>query len=598
MANSITTPVPTSEAVPPHLRRFIISQNYEAYTAMDQAVWRFIMRQLKNFLVKNAHSCYAEGLQKTGIHIHRIPKISEMSEKLAHHGWKAVAVSGFIPPAAFMELQSLGFLPIACEMRSVQHLTYTPAPDIVHEAAGHAPILIDPEFSAYLKKYAKVARHAIMDLEDLEVYEAIRELSDLKESPGANVDDIEKAYARLDTAKKKVGSPSEAALLARMNWWTAEYGMIGPLDAPKIFGAGLLSSVGESRSSMRPETKKIPFSLECLDFNYDITEPQPQIFVAKSFKELSSGIEEMEKKMVFRKGGLESLDRLIQARTVNTIFFEDDFQVSGVLKAYHKGSGGTVNGSFVPGVTYLQFQGPCQLASAGSEVVGQGRKKHPDGFGCPVGKIKSLSQPLKEMSDTDFAKMGWDVGALFKLEFESGIRVEGTLKKVQRKDSRIQTITLTHTKVTNGPDVLFEPAWGEYDLVLVEEIKAITSGPADRVAFGDADSYAVKRVPLQYVSEKKQRLIGLYADVRKMREGGKRDDDVVKALSVICKELHQFHQEDWLLPLEILEVLHQFEQRPPLYDELQKFLASYSELSETSRESIYDGLQLLGIQDS
>ncbi|MBX9767379.1 MAG: aromatic amino acid hydroxylase [Bdellovibrionales bacterium] len=598
MSNNTVTSAPTTDSVPSHLRRFVVSQNYDAYTAMDQAVWRFIMRQLKNFLVKNAHPCYAEGLQKTGIHIHRIPKISEMSEKLAPHGWKAVAVSGFIPPAAFMELQSLGFLPIACEMRSVQHLTYTPAPDIVHEAAGHAPILIDPEFSAYLRKYAQVARHAIMDLEDLEVYEAIRELSDLKESPGANIDDIEKAYIRLDNAKKKVGTPSEAALLARMNWWTAEYGMIGSLDAPKIFGAGLLSSVGESRSSMRPETKKIPFSLACLDFNYDITEPQPQIFVTKSFHELSVAIEEMEKTMVFRVGGQKSLDKLVQARTVNTIVFEDDFQVSGALRAYRTGTGGSPENAFVPGITYLQFQGPCQLAVNGGEVLGQGRKKHPDGFGCPVGKLKSVSQPLKNMSEGDFAKMGWDVGALFKVEFESGIRVEGTLKKVQRKDSRIQTITLTHTKVTHGTDVLFEPAWGEYDLVLLEEIKAITSGPADRIAFGDTDSYAIKRVPLQYVSEKKQRLVGLYGDVRKMRESGKRDDDVVKALTVIAKELHQFHQEDWLLPLEIVELLHEFEQKPPLYHELQKFLANYAELSETSRESIYDGLQLLGKQDT
>jgi phenylalanine-4-hydroxylase len=359
----------------------------------------------------------------------------------------------------------------------------------------------------------------------------------------------------------------------------------------------LLSSVGECRSSMRSETKKIPFSLECLKYNYDITEPQPQIFVAKSFKELSDAIDEMEKDMIFRTGGVKSLDKLIQARTVNTILCDDEFQIAGALKAYRVGPGGSPESAFVPGVTYLQFQGASQLATGGFEITGQGRKRHPDGFGCPVGKLKSITQPLKEMSETDFSKMGWDVGALFKLEYQSGIRVEGTLKKVQRKDGRIQAITLTHTKVTHGTDVLFEPSWGEYDLVFPETIKAITSGPADRVAFGDSESFAVKKVPLQYISEKKQRLAKLYAEVRKMRESGKRDPDVAKALGAISKELHQFNQEDWLLPIEILEILHEYPERPALYDELQKFLANYAELSENSRESIYDGLQLIGRQD-
>lgn len=587
-------PIPGMDAIPSHLRRFVVSQNYDLYSAMDHAVWRFIMRQLKNFLPKNAHACYLEGLEKTGIPIHRIPKISEMNEKLAAHGWRAVAVSGFIPPAAFMELQSLGFLPIACEMRSVQHLAYTPAPDIVHEAAGHAPILIDPEFSAYLRKYAQIARHAILNLEDLEIYEAIRELSDLKESPGASIDAIDKAYGRLEEAKKKASTPSEAALLARMNWWTAEYGMIGSVENPKIYGAGLLSSVGECRSSLQPHTKKIPFSKECLNYNYDITEPQPQIFVCQSFAELSHVVEEMEQTMAFRVGGVSALNTLAQARTVNTIVFEDNLQVSGALKSFRLGAGGSPSDSFVPEIVYLQFQGPCQIASENTEITGQGRKKHPDGFGCPVGKLKFPSQSMKEMSEADFEKMGWDVGTVFKVEFESGIKVEAALKKVHRKDGRVQVITLTQAKVSHGTEVLFEPAWGEYDLIFPERIQSILSGPADRATFGDTDSFAAKRVPLQYVSEKKQRLISLYGDVRKMRESGKRDQDVVNALTVIARELHQFHQEDWLLPLEILEILHEYEVRPALYDQMKSFLANYSELSESSRESIYDGIQLLG----
>ena len=70
-----------------------------------------------------------------------------MNDILGKIGWGAVAVDGFIPPAAFMEFQAYKVLVIACDMRQMHHIEYTPAPDIVHEAAGHAPIIVDREYS-------------------------------------------------------------------------------------------------------------------------------------------------------------------------------------------------------------------------------------------------------------------------------------------------------------------------------------------------------------------------------------------------------------------------------------------------------------------
>ncbi|NJL24178.1 MAG: hypothetical protein HC902_02675 [Calothrix sp. SM1_5_4] len=134
----------TRARIPDHLRRYIVNQDYDRYTPEDQAVWRYIMRQLKNFLGEHAHPFYAEGLRKTGIQVDRIPRIDEVDVCMEEFGWGAVPVSGFIPPAAFMEFQALGILPIASDMRTLDHLLYTPAPDIVHEAAGHAPFLAIP----------------------------------------------------------------------------------------------------------------------------------------------------------------------------------------------------------------------------------------------------------------------------------------------------------------------------------------------------------------------------------------------------------------------------------------------------------------------
>jgi phenylalanine-4-hydroxylase len=197
-----------------------------------------------------------EGLQKTGIDIEKIPRIEDISRNLENFGWRALPVSGFIPPAAFMELQSLSVLPIASDMRTIDHLEYTPAPDIVHEAAGHAPILVNPVFAEYLREYSAVARKAIISKEDLDIYEAIRNLSDIKENPESTMEDIQQAEDHLAKVSSQVTHVSEATELSRMNWWTAEYGLIGSLENPKIFGAGLLSSLGESHSCLLDDVKK------------------------------------------------------------------------------------------------------------------------------------------------------------------------------------------------------------------------------------------------------------------------------------------------------------------------------------------------------
>src|SRR5687768_404053 len=101
------------QTLPAHLNKFIVDQNQRPYTSRDHAVWRYILRQLKTFLSKNAHPFYVEGLQKTGITVESIPQINDISERLSRFGWEARPVSGFIPPAAFMELQARSILPIA-----------------------------------------------------------------------------------------------------------------------------------------------------------------------------------------------------------------------------------------------------------------------------------------------------------------------------------------------------------------------------------------------------------------------------------------------------------------------------------------------------
>ena len=382
-------PLPT---LPPHLKKYTIEQDYSRYTPVDQAVWRYILYQLKDFLSKEGHASYIQGLLAAGMDFERIPRISKMSEKLQQFGWQAVPVDGFLPPAVFMELQSMSFLPIASAMRNLNHILYTPAPDIVHEAAGHAPMLMNKDFADYLRNYAQVAKKAIMSSEDLKQYAAIRELSDKKENPTSTPEEIANCAQRLEKINQSISHVSEAAQIGRMNWWTAEYGLIGGVKAPKIFGAGLLSSVGEARNCLSPKVKKIPLSSRCLEYAYDITTQQPQLFVTPNFAHLSGVLEEVAQKMAFRKGGLEGLQKILQAQSVNTVQFNSGLQISGQLReiipplsaspvssaspkgpnsAIPEATAATATATVAVAATavaYLQFTGPCQLSYENEEL--------------------------------------------------------------------------------------------------------------------------------------------------------------------------------------------------------------------------------------
>jgi len=86
-------------------------------------------------------------------------------------------------------------------------------------------------------------------------------------------------------------TPSEMALLRNLHWWTVEYGLIGTLENPRIYGAGLLSSIGESHNCMKPGVKKLPYSIEAKNFSFDITTQQPQLFVTPDFTNLKTVLE-------------------------------------------------------------------------------------------------------------------------------------------------------------------------------------------------------------------------------------------------------------------------------------------------------------------
>src|SRR5437763_1404180 len=419
------------QSLPKHLLQFAVDQRYDEYTPVDHAVWRFIMRQNIFFLREYAHKLYFQGLLDTGISFERIPRIEEMNEIVGQIGWGGVAVDGFIPPAACMGFQAYGVLVIACDMRQINHIEYTPAPDIVHEAAGHAPIIVDSEYADYLQRFGEVGAKAMSSKKDFELYEAIRHLSILKEQQNPDAEELAKATRLVEERQKKLGDPSDMALLSRLHWWTVEYGLIGPLDNPKIYGAGLLSSIGESVSCLEPHVKKVPYSIDAQNVAFDITTKQPQLFVTRDFKQLSDVLEEFASKMAFRVGGLEGIQKAIDCHNTATCEYSSGLQVSGTFTEVITGNDDKP--------IYLRTTGPTALAFGNQELAGHGGDYHKDGFGSPVGEWK----------ETELTE-----GHTTKLEFEDGVVVEGKIEKLFRRHGNLLLVTFSDCTTKYGDRVV------------------------------------------------------------------------------------------------------------------------------------------------
>lgn len=546
--------------LPKHLLQFAVDQRYEDYTSVDHAVWRFIMRQNIFFLKEYAHKVYFQGLLDTGISFERIPRIEEMNDILARIGWGAVAVDGFIPPAAFMEFQAYKVLVIACDMRQIHHIEYTPAPDIVHEAAGHAPIIVDREYSNYLQRFGEIGAKAMSSRKDFELYEAIRHLSILKELPNSDPKEIERATAEVEFRQKNLGQPSEMALLSRLHWWTVEYGLIGTLQNPKIYGAGLLSSIGESVSCLEANVKKIPYSIDAKDTPFDITTRQPQLFVCRDFQHLMNVLEEFADTMAYRVGGLEGINKAVESRNTATCEYSSGLQISGSFEEVIR------NEANQP--VYVRTTGPTALAFANKQLPEHGKERHPEGFGAPIGRWKNTLTVPDKLTRGEIERLGLAERKNGKVEFEGGVTVSGHIERMLWRDNRLLLITFSNCSARIGDRVLFDPAWGEFDMVVGERISSVFNGAADKDAFLEVALVPKERTIKVPSDETRKKLESLYQQVRDIRErkiGYER-------LGEIWETQQAEHPGDWLLSMEIFELLDDTEQQPELKDRIAEFL--------------------------
>ncbi len=528
--------------LPKHLLSLVIDQPYNEYTARDHAVWRYVMRQNIRYLTKVAHGSYIEGLRKTGINIEQIPHMYGMNRILRDIGWAAVAVDGFIPPTAFMEFQAYKVLVIAADIRPINQIEYTPAPDIIHEAAGHAPIIADPEYAEYLQLFGEIGSKAFSSAHDYKVYEAIRHLSILKADPYTNKKDIEEAEEQLAVLDSVNTELSEMSLIRNLHWWTVEYGLIGEIDNPKIYGAGLLSSIGESYSSLQPVVKKIPYDINAVNYQFDITTRQPQLFITPNFDHLSNVLDEFGCRMALRRGGLYGVQKAIESENIGTCEYSSGLQVSGVFTEVIEQGGEPV---------YIKTTGPTSLNYRFMQLEGHDKSYHNHGFSSPVGKLKNQEKPLEFFTDSELKELGINVNSEVQIEFESGVKVKGTLDKILRKERNILLLTFTNCLVKYKDKILFNPSWGVYDMAVGEKIFSAFSGAADPNAFEFAFDPPKEKTHKIIHTPENIKLHSLYQKVRDFRSY-KTDPG---ELEMVFQKMLSDYPTEWLLAMEILEQL-------------------------------------------
>ncbi|WP_394750404.1 aromatic amino acid hydroxylase [Spongiimicrobium salis] len=576
---------PLIDRLPPHLKQFIKPQNYEDYSPINQAVWRYVMRKNISYLTTVAHESYAHGIEVTGISIDAIPSMYGMNRILKEIGWAAVAVDGFIPPNAFMEFQAYKILVIASDIRQLENIAYTPAPDIIHEAAGHAPIIANPDYAEYLRRFGEIGAKAILSAHDNEVYEAVRKLSILKEAPTSTPEEIDAAEKEVHHLQNKKVPLSEMAKIRNLHWWTVEYGLIGTVDNPKIYGAGLLSSIGESKWCMTKEVEKRPYSIDVAEQEFDITKPQPQLYVTPDFSYLMEVLEEFSNTMALRKGGFRGLQKLIDSKKTGTIELNTGLQISGVFTQMITDEDNNV--------VFFRTEGPTALANREKELIGHGIEGHSHGFSSPIGKLKGINLAIENMGPRDLKAYNFYDNKRISFEYESGIVVEGlNITGIRNINGKLILIQFEDCTVTYKNEILFKPEYGTFDLAVGSSIVSAFAGAADYRSFHELYHVSDTKTVKVRKDEATLALEYMYQQVRDLRESEKMESAVLKE---IFNAVQEQHPKDWLLSVELFELAKQLGQ-----EDFASSILAHLEMVKKQHPNlaglINDGLALLDDQ--
>lgn len=216
------------------------------YTDIEHHTWATLMANQRKVLPDRACREFMEGLEIIGFPLDRIPRLAEISHRIeGQTGWRLTRVDGIVPDKDFFLLLAQCIFPSTDFIRKYEEIGYTPAPDIFHDLLGHAPLLVNPRFTAFFERFGRAGVRAF-----------------------------------------ELNHPAQV-WLPRLYWYTVEFGLIRSHEGLRIYGSGILSSPNEVSFSLSAATNKHPFDIDTIvAMPYDIWRMQETLFVIESFDQL------------------------------------------------------------------------------------------------------------------------------------------------------------------------------------------------------------------------------------------------------------------------------------------------------------------------
>jgi phenylalanine-4-hydroxylase len=236
-----------------------ISQDWASYTGAEHAMWDRLFARQSEQLVGRAVPAFLNGLDVLHLSKPGIPDFTELSERLTKlTGWSVVAVPGLVPDEVFFDHLAHRRFVAGRFIRRPDQIDYLEEPDVFHDVFGHVPLLSDPVFADYMQAYGEGGLRAV----------------------------------RLGAIKR----------LARLYWHTVEFGLIRGPEGLRIYGAGIVSSHGESVYALdSPVPPRIAFDLNrVMRTRYNIDDYHPAYFVIERFEDLLRQTQETDFAPLYR----------------------------------------------------------------------------------------------------------------------------------------------------------------------------------------------------------------------------------------------------------------------------------------------------------
>ena len=261
--------IATDRGVIPQYATGVVEQPWSSYTREDHAVWATLFERQRALLPGRACTAFLEAQRMLGFAADAIPRFDTLSRGLRRAtGWTLVGVEGLLPEAVFFEHLASRRFPVTWWIRRADQLDYIAEPDLFHDLFGHVPLLMNPVFADYMQAYGRGGLRA----------------------------------------QRQFGA--EALLnLTRLYWYTVEFGLIREAQGLRIYGAGIVSSKGESVYALdSPAPNRIGFDLErVMRTRYRIDSYQKTYFAIDGFDELFAATQQDFAPIYPRLAGTESI---------------------------------------------------------------------------------------------------------------------------------------------------------------------------------------------------------------------------------------------------------------------------------------------------